>query len=256
MTRSIDQAILIGFVDEVRSYLPAITEGIGSLCENPGQPEVMEEAHCYVHTIKGAASMVGLAGLSHIAYYLEETLEGIAAGQLAMDDETAAFLSTTVTQIQNYLDGMVKSKGFTHLIGNIVSVFCPIDLRAFHKEKETIFIFFKDLERFCCHLWQGWFLSPVVFCRINPEHFRSFSFWGEKPKNLFCPLCNCTIQFLFSINDFIPIILSLSNEVAESATLVCLFASGIEMIQSTPQYDVHFCELNILPGDFFLAIPR
>jgi chemosensory pili system protein ChpA (sensor histidine kinase/response regulator) len=108
MTRSIDQAILIGFVDEVRSYLPAITEGIDSLCENPGQPQVMEEAHRYVHTIKGAASMVGLAGLSHIAYYLEETLEGIAAGQLTMDDETAAFLSTTVTQIENYLDGALN----------------------------------------------------------------------------------------------------------------------------------------------------
>jgi len=108
MTRSIDQAILAGFVEEVRSYLPAITEGIDSLCENPDQNQVMEEAHRYAHTIKGAASMVGLAGLSHIAYYLEETLEGIAAGHLAVNDETAAFLHKSIAQITDYLDGASK----------------------------------------------------------------------------------------------------------------------------------------------------
>ena len=108
MTRSIDKAILAGFVEEVRGYLPAITEGIRSLHENPHQPEVMEEAHRYAHTIKGAASMVGLAGLSHIAYYVEEALEGIAAGQLAMSYETAALLRETVAQIEGYLDGVLS----------------------------------------------------------------------------------------------------------------------------------------------------
>ena len=105
MTRSIDQAILAGFVEEVRSYLPVMREGIDSLCQNPDQPQVMEEPHRYAHTIKGAASMVGLAGLSYIAYYLEETFAVIMAGQLAVQDETADFLSTTVSQIENYLDG-------------------------------------------------------------------------------------------------------------------------------------------------------
>ena len=108
MPRSIDKAILVGFVEEVRSYLPAITEGIKSLHKNPHQPEVMEETHRYAHTIKGAASMVGLAGLSHIAYYVEEALEEIAAGQMVMNDETAALLRKTVTQIEGYLEGVLS----------------------------------------------------------------------------------------------------------------------------------------------------
>ncbi|TEU15036.1 MAG: response regulator [Anaerolineales bacterium] len=108
MTRSIDKAILVGFVEEVRSYLPAITEGIKSLHKNPHQPEVMKETHRYAHTIKGAASMVGLAGLSHIAYYVEETLDEIAAGQLVMNDETVALLRKTITQIEGYLDGVLS----------------------------------------------------------------------------------------------------------------------------------------------------
>ncbi|NIN64685.1 MAG: hypothetical protein GTO63_08280, partial [Anaerolineae bacterium] len=108
MPRSIDKAILVGFVEEVRSYLPAITEGIKSLHKNPHQPEVMKETHRYAHTIKGAASMVGLAGLSHIAYYVEEALEEIAAGQLVMNDETAALLRKTITQIEGYLEGVLS----------------------------------------------------------------------------------------------------------------------------------------------------
>ena len=92
MTRSIDKAILAGFVEEVRGYLPSITAGINSLRKNPHQPQVLEETHRQAHTIKGAASMVGLASLSHIAYYLEDTIEGIAAGQLDVDDKTAALL--------------------------------------------------------------------------------------------------------------------------------------------------------------------
>ncbi|NIN68743.1 MAG: hypothetical protein GTO63_29465, partial [Anaerolineae bacterium] len=102
-----DKAILVGFVEEVKGYLPAITEGIKSLHKNPHQTEVMEETHRYAHTIKGAASMVGLAGLSHIAYYIEETLDEIAAGQLVMNDETAALLGKTVTQIEGYLEGVL-----------------------------------------------------------------------------------------------------------------------------------------------------
>jgi chemosensory pili system protein ChpA (sensor histidine kinase/response regulator) len=108
MPRSIDKAILVGFVEEVKSYLPAITKGITSLRKDPHQSEVMEETHRYVHTIKGAASMVGLVGLSHIAYYVEETLEEIASGQLVMNDETAALLRRTITQIEGYLDGVLS----------------------------------------------------------------------------------------------------------------------------------------------------
>lgn len=108
MPRSIDKAILVGFVEEVKSYLPAITEGIQSLHKDPHRLEVMEETHRYVHTIKGAASMVGLAGLSHIAYYVEEALEEIAAGKLAMNDETAALLRKTTMQIEGYLDSLLS----------------------------------------------------------------------------------------------------------------------------------------------------
>lgn len=108
MTRSIDKAILAGFVEEVRSYLPRIAEGIESLRKNPHQSQVLEETHRYAHTIKGAASMVGLASLSHIAYCLEDALEAIAAGQLELDDEAAALLRKITAQVEGYLEGVLS----------------------------------------------------------------------------------------------------------------------------------------------------
>jgi chemosensory pili system protein ChpA (sensor histidine kinase/response regulator) len=46
--------------------------------------------------------------LSHIAYYVEEVLAETAAGQLVMNDETAALLQKTITQIEGYLDGLLS----------------------------------------------------------------------------------------------------------------------------------------------------
>jgi chemosensory pili system protein ChpA (sensor histidine kinase/response regulator) len=108
MTRSIDKAILAGFVEEVRSYLPRIAKGIESLHKNPHQSQVLEETHRYAHTIKGAASMVGLTSLSHIAYCLEDAFEAIAAGQLDVDDQKAALLRQITAQVEGYLEGLLS----------------------------------------------------------------------------------------------------------------------------------------------------
>src|SRR5262249_34311374 len=54
---------------------------------------------------KGASSMVGLSGLSHIACQLEETVEGLAAGQLPLNEDTERLLLTTLQLIESYLDG-------------------------------------------------------------------------------------------------------------------------------------------------------
>jgi chemosensory pili system protein ChpA (sensor histidine kinase/response regulator) len=108
MARTVDKEVLVGFIEEAQSYLPAILQGIETFRADPTKLGGLEEAHRHAHTIKGAASMVGLSGLSHIAYHVEEALEEIGAGQLAMDDETSALLRKTITQIEGYLDGVLS----------------------------------------------------------------------------------------------------------------------------------------------------
>jgi chemosensory pili system protein ChpA (sensor histidine kinase/response regulator) len=106
MTRTVSREVLQGFIEEAESYLPTIVKLVDVIKANPKQAEALEESHRLVHTIKGASAMVGLAGLSHIAFNVEEALEEIAAGQLAMDNETAALIRETIAQIKNYLSSV------------------------------------------------------------------------------------------------------------------------------------------------------
>ncbi|MEM7585241.1 MAG: chemotaxis protein CheW [Acidobacteriota bacterium] len=104
MAQNIDREVMLGFVEEARGYLPRILEGIDQLSRDPQAGQQLEETHRLTHSIKGAASMLGLSGLAHIAYFLEEALEQIAAGQLVADADAAEVLSDTAANIGRYLD--------------------------------------------------------------------------------------------------------------------------------------------------------
>ncbi|MFW6372967.1 MAG: Hpt domain-containing protein [Thermodesulfobacteriota bacterium] len=94
--------IIQGYVEEVRTYLPTLTEGLISLKENPDQPEVLEEMHRLVHTIKGASMMVGIPGLSNIALQMEAALTDILSGKLAFSNETLQTMEFTVGRFRDY----------------------------------------------------------------------------------------------------------------------------------------------------------
>jgi len=107
MAAHIDKDVLLGFIEEAKSYLPVIRQGLATFQADSTRAEALEEAHRHAHTIKGAASMVGLAGLSHIAYFVEETLEAIGAGQLDMNEETVAWLGQTLIYVEVYLENIL-----------------------------------------------------------------------------------------------------------------------------------------------------
>ncbi len=118
MARSVDKDILIGFIDEVKSYLPLICQGINVIQADPTQIQYgcLSDAHRYVHTIKGAASMIGFANLSHIANCLEDTIEEITDGSLPVQDNVLHFLNNTVAQIEVYLDQIFIGGSDEHIL--------------------------------------------------------------------------------------------------------------------------------------------
>ncbi|MEW6735267.1 MAG: Hpt domain-containing protein [Acidobacteriota bacterium] len=116
MVRKVDQEVLLGFVEEARSYLPKVLECIEILKKDATDLSALEEAHRLFHSIKGASSMVGLSALSHVAYCVEETLEEIGAEQLEFNDTTVELLVTTIAQIETYLDGVVSGTLDEHFI--------------------------------------------------------------------------------------------------------------------------------------------
>ncbi len=106
----IDPELLAGFVEEAKSYLPAITAGIEAARGAPASGKSVAEAHRLAHSIKGAASMVGLPALGGMAGRLEAQLEALGSGALAPGRELEAALLAAVAEIESYLDGVVSER--------------------------------------------------------------------------------------------------------------------------------------------------
>lgn len=108
MVKKIDPEMLIGFIEEAHSYLPKALDCIEKFKKDPKQLKELREAHRIFHTIKGAAAMVGLAALSHIAYFAEETLEDVESGELVFNQNVVELLISVVSQIEHYLEGLLS----------------------------------------------------------------------------------------------------------------------------------------------------
>jgi chemosensory pili system protein ChpA (sensor histidine kinase/response regulator) len=107
MAARIDKETLAGFIDEVTGYIAKIRKNLESLRSNPGHMDALEETHRLVHSIKGAASMVGLSSLGHIAYFAEEAVEDTASGKLEWNAPAFSAMSRTLGQMELYLEQVV-----------------------------------------------------------------------------------------------------------------------------------------------------
>ncbi|HTS60463.1 MAG TPA: Hpt domain-containing protein [Candidatus Acidoferrales bacterium] len=106
MEKVINREMLAGFTEEVRSYLPRIRSSFAALSENPAGVDVLEEAHRLLHSIKGAASMLGLSALGHMVYLAEEATEEVASGQLEWSPGAGAALEQVLSRVEYYLDAL------------------------------------------------------------------------------------------------------------------------------------------------------
>jgi chemosensory pili system protein ChpA (sensor histidine kinase/response regulator) len=110
MSSSTRDEILTGFAEEVKSYIPALRNGLDSLRERADQRELLEELHRLAHTIKGAASLMGVHGLSHTAYQLEEALEDLISGKLDFSDEAFRVMRRTIDRFEAYSEGLFAAR--------------------------------------------------------------------------------------------------------------------------------------------------
>jgi len=114
MTMPPKAEMIKGFIEEVKSYIPPLMQGIETLQESPERKDVLEEIYRMVHTIKGASSMVGISGLSLIASQMEEALDDVISGKLELDSEAFMVMSNTVKIFKEYcgrlFDGGVDSR--------------------------------------------------------------------------------------------------------------------------------------------------
>ena len=124
MTKNLDTKILSGFTREVHSYLPQIRASIDSIHTDAPQGAGLEEVVRYVHTIKGAAAMLGLSALSHMTSYIEETLTEIVTGQGQRDAACSVWLHYTIGKLEQYLESLLVDDGGNQgIVADVVQAF-------------------------------------------------------------------------------------------------------------------------------------
>ncbi|MBX7219011.1 MAG: Hpt domain-containing protein [Blastocatellia bacterium] len=101
-----DKEMLEAFTEEVKSYLPLILEGVRLFKTELDQVAALRESRRYVHSIKGGAAMMGLSPLSHIAFFTEDILEELIAGNLRLTRKVEDFLFRTISQMEAYLEAL------------------------------------------------------------------------------------------------------------------------------------------------------
>ena len=106
----VDTEILTGFYQEAKDYFPDIRSGLATLKSDPNHREAAATVHRLVHSIKGAASMVGLSTLSHIAYLAEEAIEEATEGKLPTTKKTWAAIERAVESLAIYIESAASDK--------------------------------------------------------------------------------------------------------------------------------------------------
>ncbi len=130
MTMPPKAEMIKGFIEEVKSYIPPLTQGIETLQENPERKDVLDEIYRMVHTIKGASSMVGISGLSLIASQMEEALDDVISGKLELNGKAFMVMSNTVVIFKEYCERLFDG---------------GVDSRVMLKETFTAFRLFRGL---------------------------------------------------------------------------------------------------------------
>jgi chemosensory pili system protein ChpA (sensor histidine kinase/response regulator) len=100
MLESLEPSILLTFVEEAQSYIPTVRQDIIAFQQEQSNVEAVQQAYRQIHTIHGAALMIGLAELSDLAGSVENALEKYQEGEVALDYTEAGAMLEQVDQIE------------------------------------------------------------------------------------------------------------------------------------------------------------
>jgi chemosensory pili system protein ChpA (sensor histidine kinase/response regulator) len=107
MMPSLDAAAIAAFTDEFRLSLPAIRLAMEHARQNRVDLAQAREAHRLIHSLKGAASMVGLAAFGYLLNELETHIEQAIAAKAPLGDNTFELTAYTLPRLQGYMDALL-----------------------------------------------------------------------------------------------------------------------------------------------------
>lgn len=104
MLESLEPSVLLGFVEEAQSYTPTIRQGIINFRNDASRRDEIQLAYRQIHTVKGAALMIGLYDLGELAGEIENVLEPLTGSDGILETQLSLVLLTRLDQIENTLD--------------------------------------------------------------------------------------------------------------------------------------------------------
>jgi chemosensory pili system protein ChpA (sensor histidine kinase/response regulator) len=101
--------LLDGFLVEADEHLHLIGPWLRELEQNPGRKPLLQDIRRSVHTIKGAAAMVGLPGISKLAHRMEDLLDSLYEDEIAHSSDCQRLLYAA----SDLLAELVSARGRT-----------------------------------------------------------------------------------------------------------------------------------------------
>ena len=102
---ALSEELLEVFQEEAGEYLQAVSEHLRELERDPAQPECVQEIRRAVHTIKGAAGVVGLMTASRVAHRSEDLLDDLYENNRPVTPEIMAVLFATTDILEDLASG-------------------------------------------------------------------------------------------------------------------------------------------------------
>jgi chemosensory pili system protein ChpA (sensor histidine kinase/response regulator) len=123
-----DAELLQGFIEEAESYMPTIRSGIELYAaEGAARLEDLQTSYRQVHTIKGAALMVGLAEIGAFAKVFQDELDAVVSAKAAINREKAEALLSRATELKA-------------MFANLDATPVHIETETFNFEQEEIYV--------------------------------------------------------------------------------------------------------------------
>ena len=95
--------LLEGFLAEAEDYLNTIGRTLPALRERPAERELLQTVRRCVHTLKGAAAIVGRHAVAQLAHRMEDLLDALYAGQLLFTDPVHDLLFATFDMLDDFI---------------------------------------------------------------------------------------------------------------------------------------------------------
>ncbi|MBM3226648.1 MAG: hypothetical protein FJZ47_23025, partial [Candidatus Tectomicrobia bacterium] len=91
------------FLAEAEDHLHTLGQALPAWGAQPEQPELLQTIRRCVHTLKGAAAIVGQHAVAQLTHRMEDLLEALAHGQCALNPTVYDLLLATVDVLDHFL---------------------------------------------------------------------------------------------------------------------------------------------------------